>query len=196
MPSTACAILATVGEKDSSGLDQTDLILVLLAAETKHRNARFRVDGITRLEKLLFLLAEEDDYKGFKDEIAEPFTFEAYHYGPYSKEVYSSVDLLKALRLLREKRVDVKSGLDLNEESEVLGLSLPAEERYVERQFILTDDGRAVARLLSTRLSPAAKQMLTDLKDRFARMPLRQLLRYVYANHPKYAEKSLIKETL
>jgi len=101
---------------------------------------------------------------------------------------------LKALKLLRERRVDVNTGLDLSEESEVLGLEDVSEEDLsVERQFLLTDDGKAVARLLSTRISDNGKRMLTELKDRFGRMPLRQLLRYVYSNHPDYAAKSRIR---
>jgi uncharacterized protein len=177
-----------------SGLDQTDLILVLLAAETRDASQRFRCDGITRLEKLLFLLSEEEDFKGFAAELAEPFAFEPYHYGPYSKEVYDAVDLLKALKLLRERRVDVSTGLDLSEESEALDLEdFNEADGYVERQLFLTDDGKAVAKLLSTRISPKGKKMLTDLKNRFGRMPLRQLLRYVYSNHPEYAAKSRIK---
>ena len=62
-----------------SQLDQTDTILLLLGAETADPHQRFRCDGITRLEKLLFLLEQET---AFVKEVAEPFTFEPYHYGP------------------------------------------------------------------------------------------------------------------
>lgn len=181
----------------ASGLDQTDLILVLLAADASDPSQRFRCDGITRLEKLLFLLEHDEAFKDFKTEIAEPFTFEPYHYGPYSKEVYSAVDLLKALKLLRERRVDVSTGLDLSEETEVLGPEdLNEEEGYVERRFTLTEDGKAVAKLLSTRISSRGKGILRELKDRFGRMPLRQLLRYVYSQHPAYATQSRIRAAL
>lgn len=178
-------------------LDQTDLILVLLAADTSDRNQRFRVDGVTRLEKLLFLLQEEEPFKRFAAEVEKPFTFEPYHYGPYSKQVYDAVDFLKSMQLLRERRVDVSTGLDLSEESAVFGLEdISEEDLNVERQFTLTDDGKAVAKLLSTRISDPGKELLTELKDRFGRMPLRQLLRYVYSNHPDYAEKSRIRAAL
>lgn len=179
-------------------LDDTDLILVLLAAETSDPKQQFRCDGITRLEKLLFLLANEEEFKPFNKEVADLFTFEPYHYGPYSKAVYDAVDLLKALQLVRERRVDVSTGLDLNEEIEALGGSEDPDElvEAIERQFTLTEDGRAVAKLLSTRLSPAAKTMLSRLKDRFGAMPLRQLLRYVYANYPPYTVKSRIRSEM
>jgi hypothetical protein len=182
---------------DRPGLDQTDLILVLLAAPTTDSRQRFRCDGITRLEKMLFLLEHEADYKAFASEIGEPFAFEPYHYGPYARAVYDAVDLLKALRLLRERRIDVSTGLDLNEEYETLDFDDASEaDGYVERQFTLTDDGKAIAKLLSTRVSPQGQAILSQLKDRFGRMPLRQLLRYVYANHPHYASKSRIRSSI
>jgi uncharacterized protein YwgA len=181
----------------ATGLDQTDLILVLLAAPTDDRRQRFRCDGITRLEKLLFLLSAEEDYKDFASEVQEPFSFEPYHYGPYSADVYDAVDLLKTLRLLSERRVDVNTGLDASEESEVFDAEdLSEPDSYIERQFTLTEDGKAVAKLLSTRLSPRGKEILSQLKDRFGRMPLRQLLRYVYSNHEPYTTKSRIRSSV
>src|SRR3954464_11076553 len=96
-------------------LDQTDAILLLLAAETSNPKQRFRCDGITRLEKLVFLLKQETD---FDSEVSDPFTFEAYHYGPYSREIYDAVDFLKAMQLISERRVDVSSGLDVSEDVE------------------------------------------------------------------------------
>jgi uncharacterized protein YwgA len=176
-------------------LDQTDTILLLLAAETSNPKQRFRCDGITRLEKLVFLLKQETD---FDSELSEPFAFEAYHYGPYSREVYDAVDFLKAMQLMSERRVDVSSGLDVGEESEALDFydSLDEEERYIERQLELTEDGKAVARVLSTRVSPKGKDALKAIKDKYGTMPLRQLLRYVYDRYPPYAEKSLIRDAI
>lgn len=175
-------------------LDQTDTILLLLGADTSDSRQRFRCDGITRLEKLLFLLEQETQ---FTRDIAEPFTFEAYYYGPYSRDVYSAVDVLKALRLLEERQIDVGSGLDVGEESEAFDArDINQDGPFIERQLQLTEDGKAVAQVLSTRVSPEGKNALTEVKDRFGAMPLRQLLRYVYSRYPEYAEKSVIKNTL
>jgi uncharacterized protein len=175
-------------------LDQTDTILLLLAAETSDPRQRFRVDGITRLEKMIFLLEKETE---FEKEISEPFTFEPYHYGPYSAEVYSAVDFLKAMRLLEERQIDVSTGLDVSEQVDVLDSDdLNQDALYVERQLTLTDDGKAVAKVLSTRVSSDGKKALTEIKDRFSTMPLRQLLRYVYGRYPAYAERSRIKDSL
>jgi uncharacterized protein len=176
-------------------LDQTDTILLLLAAETSNPKQRFRCDGITRLEKLVFLLKQETH---FDSEVSDPFTFEAYHYGPYSREIYDAVDFLKAMQLLSERRVDVSSGLDVSEEAEALDFydALDEEEQYIERQLELTEDGKAVAKVLSTRVSPEGKDALKATKDKYGTMPLRQLLRYVYDRYPAYAEKSMIRDAI
>ncbi|HZQ80747.1 MAG TPA: hypothetical protein VFB25_02090 [Gaiellaceae bacterium] len=176
-------------------LDQTDTILLLLAAETSNAKQRFRCDGITRLEKLVFLLKQETD---FDNEVQEPFAFEAYHYGPYSREVYDAVDFLKAMQLMSERQVDVSSGLDVSEEVEALDPydALGEDDRYIERQLELTEDGKAVAKVLSTRVSPSGKEALKKIKDKYGTMPLRQLLRYVYDRYPAYAENSLIRDAI
>ena len=176
-------------------LDQTDTILLLLAAETSNPKQRFRCDGITRLEKLVFLLKQETD---FDREVSDPFSFEAYHYGPYSREIYDAVDFLKAMQLMSERRVDVSSGLDVSEEVETLDFydSLDEEEQYIERRLELTDDGRAVAKVLSTRVSQKGKDGLKEIKDKYGMMPLRQLLRYVYDRYPVYAENSRIRDAI
>lgn len=177
-----------------SSLDQADLVLLLLAAETANPAHRFRCNGITRLEKLLFLVEKET---AVPQEIQSPFSFEAYHYGPYSREVYDSVDLLRSLRLLDERRVDVATGLDVSEEASALdAFDTDSADAYVERQLFLTPDGKDIARVLSTRLSPASKKALAVLKDRYGTMPLRQLLRYVYGKYPEYATRSRISSSL
>ena len=176
-------------------LEQTDLILLLLSAPTSDEAQRFRCNGITRLEKLLFLVEEETD---FADHVAvELFTFKPYHYGPYSREVYDAVDLLQALRLLEQRQVDVATGLDLGEESEALDeFDINRDDRYVERQLVLTQDGRDVTRVLTTRISPQGMRALEETKDRYGTMPLRQLLRYIYSEYPEYAEASRIRASL
>ena len=176
-----------------SELEQADLILLLLAAPTKHEQLQFRCNGITRLEKLLFLVEQET---ALDEEIDETFPFEPYHYGPYSKQVYDAVDMLESLQLLDERRVQVTPGLDLGEEVETLDEFDLNEDEYVERQLFLTQDGRDVARVLSRQLSPKGKDALTEIKDRYGGMSLRSLLRYVYSSYPDFTTKSRIRDRI
>jgi uncharacterized protein YwgA len=163
-----------------------DLVLLLLAAPTKVRTAHHRINGITRLEKLLFLASQEGEVM---KQVEDPFRFQAYDYGPYSKQVYEAVELLEEARLLEEQRVLEGRALDEMEE-----LAAATEEREgIERRFVLTDQGRAVAHLLSER-NPEVTKMLATIKDKYAGMPLGRLIRYVYQQYPSYAEKSKIRD--
>lgn len=191
-PKTAEAsdIIPTV----ETALDQADLILLLLAAPSGDPAQQSRCNGITRLEKLLFLVGQETEVPA---EVSDPFTFEPYHYGPYSRGVYDAVDLLKSLRLIEERRVEVTSGLDLGETFGTLDQAdINDVASYVERQILLTQDGQAVARVLSTRFSAKSKLELVDLKGKYGAMPLRQLLRYVYGKYPAFAARSRIRNSL
>ena len=60
--------------------------------ESNERQLRKTVlNGVTRLEKLLFLLQNETSFEG----VADFYKFKAYNFGPFSKEVYESVDFLE-----------------------------------------------------------------------------------------------------
>src|SRR5579862_4067202 len=78
-----------------------DLVLLLLGAPTTVASAVGRVNGITRLEKLLFLADREKEAQA---NVLEPLVFRAYHYGPYSKKVYEAVEILAEAGLLAEER--------------------------------------------------------------------------------------------
>jgi uncharacterized protein len=162
-----------------------DLILLLLAAPgaTQPRN---HLNGITRLEKLLFLADRETDVPRM---IESPFPFTPYHYGPYSREVYEAVDLLEEADLISEERVFEGQALDEMEELE----AVQTQSEGVERRFSLTANGQAVANLLADRNRPAF-EALTEIKSRYGGMPLRQLIRYVYSRYPDFASVSRIRD--
>lgn len=162
-----------------------DMVLLLLAAPTQVDQADGRINGITRLEKLLFLADQEEEAQAG---VQDPFKFEAYHYGPYSKAVYEAVELLEQAGLLKEERALGGEPFDEMEELE----TDVTDESPVERRFILTAEGQAVANLLASRHGDTSKA-LGRIKDRYAKMPLRQLIRYVYTRYPAFAEKSRIR---
>lgn len=87
--------------------------------------------------------------------------------------------------------------LDLGELRESLeGDDLGSGEQFVETRIELTKSGKDVAQVLSRRLSDRGKQMLTEVKDRYGTMPLRQLLRYVYDQYEDYTAASRIKDSV
>jgi uncharacterized protein len=173
---------------ETSGVIGPDLVLMLLAASNEATGGANRLDGITRLEKLLFLADQETD---LRKHVEDPFSFHAYDYGPYSKEVYEAVELLEQAGLLSEQRVFEEQAFDDVEE----WAAVATNREGVERRFSLTDNGRAVANLLTKR-NPHVARDLADVKGRYASMPLRQLLRYVYTRYPRFAVKSKIRDEI
>lgn len=163
-----------------------DLVLLLLGAPTRVTEAHRQIRGITRLEKLLFLADKEGDVQ---EGIMERLEFVPYHYGPYSKEIYKAVELLEEANLLREVRTSDPDTVDDMEEV----FTGATEEEAVERRFRLTDDGTAVSDLLGSKY-PTLWKTMTSIKDSYAHMSLRQLIRYVYKRYPDYAERSRIRD--
>ncbi|MCA1704747.1 MAG: SocA family protein [Actinobacteria bacterium] len=164
-----------------------DIVLLLLAAPTRVREVQDRIAGITRLEKLLFLADKEADVQA--DVSSGRLEFIAYHYGPYSKAVYEAVELLEEAKLLREERMIGDRTLDEVEEV----ATDATEEGPVERRFFLTDNGKTVAGLLAKQY-PDAVAKLSEVKDQYGKMSLRQLIRYVYTRFPDYAKESKIRD--
>lgn len=170
----------------SEDLIAPDLILLLLAAPSRVRSANDRIHGITRLEKLLFLADKETKVAGKVD---KAFQFKPYDYGPYSKEIYEAVELLEEAMLVGEERVF--EGQSLDEMEEAVGGHYEAEG--TERRLFLTNEGKAVAGLLAKQ-HPDVPRELSAIKDKYAGMPLRRLIRYVYGTYPEYAEASKIRD--
>ncbi|MDE0268959.1 MAG: hypothetical protein OXI96_07990 [Acidimicrobiaceae bacterium] len=174
---------------DAEKLIGSDLILLLLAAPTRWEHASNRIEGITRLEKFLFLIEQECDYQSH---IEERFHFEAYNYGPYSKEVYEAVDILKEAGLIEEFRKLTDSVLDSAEE---LLYSDTTTEISYERQFSLTENGRTIANYLANQ-HPKLQKRISNLKDEYGDLTLQDLIFHVYTRYPDYAKNSVIRDKI
>ena len=174
---------------DTEDLIAPDLILLLLAAPTRWHQAEDRINGITRLEKLLFLVDQECGWQGI---LGKSFRFIPYHYGPYSKEIYEAVELLEEAGLLKEDRVFTDSELDRAEE--LLYSDMTTEISY-ERQFQLTENGKDVAKYLSNE-HPNLQEDISEIKNRYAGLTLQNLIFHVYHQYPEYAESSVIREQI
>lgn len=167
----------------------SDLVLLLLAAPTRVNNASGRIDGITRLEKPLFLVDRETTVA--KEVATDQLHFKAYNYGPFSKEVYEAVDLLEDSRLVREERKVDGRTIDNLEDLEVVGTT--EADDYVTRCFVLTDAGRLVADYLAAQHQQVLPA-LTHIKDAYAHLSLNELIRYVYRTYPDTTVKSKIRD--
>ncbi|WKZ60532.1 MAG: hypothetical protein QY309_03440 [Cyclobacteriaceae bacterium] len=186
--------------------NKAELMLALLYAgmDNSQNQKSQPVEGITRLEKLLFLLKMEGGFlKNVSDE--DDFHFYPFRMGPWTNEVYDEIDFLESLGLVTKKD-------DASKEAN------PADQAYVEELisntiltkyqktdfgmdkgtevFSLTVEGKNKALNIWNRLSQEEKDNIVDLKRRFNTMNLKQFLRYVYQKYPQYATESEIKDAL
>lgn len=178
-------------ENKPPAIEIDDLIVLLLGAPAKDRHFQDRLDGITRLEKLIFLLEHEELLGALP---AESGDFEAHHFGPFSSKVYSAVETLAAAGLLEQQVVAAGSSEDTWEASHLIGTDPTTS--YSERRFRLTDRGRRYYQALLKELPVETAKRLGEFKDRFASIPLRQLVRYVYQNYEGYTDKSIIRKRI
>ena len=172
-------------------LEIDDTIVLLLGAPTKNPALQDRVSGVTRLEKLVFLIERETS---LKDLLTEDADFIPYNFGPFSKTVYRAVDLLSGYGLVDDSPSIAANDEDSWEQTWVIGFETP--DRYATRDFRLTKKGKRYYTVLSREIPESYIRELTAFKEQFGSLPLRQLVRYVYQRYPKMTERSLIRDEI
>ncbi|GAA5230108.1 hypothetical protein [Arthrobacter cryoconiti] len=174
---------------------EIDDAIVLLLGTATHGATSGEIRGITRLEKLIFLLERETSSK---DWLQQDAGFEAYNFGPFSQKIYQAVDTLAAAQLIEDSSSLAPDTMDSWEEREVIGPNSgsPGDRinPYTTRDFHLTERGWRYFNALKQELTPEAMVELQNFKRQFAFLPLRQLIRYVYSRYEEFTTKSLIRD--
>jgi uncharacterized protein len=182
---------------DEPVFEVDDAIVLLLGAPSKMPQLDGRMQGVTRLEKLIFLLDRETKLSRL---LTEKPDFVAYNFGPFSAKVYQAVDTLEAAGMITDSATTDPAGQDPPGaeawESFAAIDDAPPDDPYATRDFQLTPRGRRYYDALVAQLPQEAVRELADLKARFGLLPLRQLVRYVYERYPKYTERSLIRDEI
>ena len=187
----------------ASTSDKIDLVLLMLAAPDSCGRAS-PLSGITRLQKLLYLTEMESGLDLSKLDAEDRFQFRAYHYGPFSKGVYESIDFLANADLItvtkgqqedlfgREEGIPITEELDPDTDHSEL-LDPDAAPPYEEQTFDLTEDGKIVAERLQEKLSREDWERIKSIKRKYADRSLTSLLAYVYRTYPESASESEIR---
>jgi uncharacterized protein YwgA len=129
------------------------------------------ISGRTRLQKLAFLLVEEeldDDFSGYD--------FVKYDYGPFSKELLSDVESLDDDGVVGENETRTRSG---NRRYDY-GLQPDISEQIEE----LAESDEDVREVLE-----AAQEVVDEHGDK----RIRELLEDVYEKYPEYLENSVYR---
>jgi len=164
-------------------LSLKELLILLLDAPGPQSNHP-AVRGITRLQKLMFVIEQQLG--------TEPSRFYAYNYGPFDELVNDAADALRMKGLIASPAARPTPAPPTVDEmmASVLRHAGPRDEPEV---FALTEEGREAAAEL--RRKSAA---YTELAERIRRLRLEwdrpDLVERVYETFPEYASRSIIKD--
>jgi hypothetical protein len=196
--------------KEVPRIGARDLLLLLIGLGD--RAAEEGLGGITRIQKLLYVLESEEHIRPSGD----GFKFEAYKAGPYSPRIYDDLEFLENLDYIRragsgdetavvaEASEPEKAEVDLTFD-QLMGPDdlltsdsdeiAPTADSYEESRFYLTETGRhRMEELLGNDNFKPFVEGVRKVKSRFARYSLSDLLYYVYTRHPEMTTESEIKE--
>jgi hypothetical protein len=171
---------------------ETDDAIVLVLGAPGGKEPPGRLEGVTRLEKLIFLLERETPVREWMTDKAD---FKSYRFGPFSSKVYEAVDTLAAADLVRDSARKSDDVADRWESVNAL-MDEGDLDPYTTRDFALTQRGEQYYGALLSELPPNAERILADFKGKFARLPLRQLVRYVYERYPQFTDESEIRDDI
>jgi len=172
-----------------------DLLVLLLYAKGQTGKRNEEIKGITRLEKLMFLLIKEGSYEEI---LAQEITFEAYDFGPYSAELYDlleSLNMMSIVKIREEKTSNIKDIIDMYYAEAEGQIEETAEKMEI---YSLTENrGIKIAKkLLNVRVTSEEFNRIEEIKAKYNTLNLDDLLKYVYRTYPQSTKKSKIIERI
>ncbi|OIB58044.1 type II toxin-antitoxin system antitoxin SocA domain-containing protein [Natrialba sp. SSL1] len=155
---------------------QKDLAFILL----HHADS---VEGVTRLQKLFFLIQEETEFSDIHEKAT--FEFEAYDYGPFSEEIYNAIEFLLAVDAI--EMVSPDSEVDEIRDNE-------DQSQYSGKQFVMTEKGHKITKKLEEAMDDSVESEIDEIIEEYSNLELDELLEYVYNQYPEYTKNSKIKD--
>jgi len=162
------------------GMTPRKVVLALLYAPGK-TGAMEPISGITRFEKMLFLLTSNKFRDVFND-----LDYAADNFGPYSGTLVDLLENLSDLDLIEKEKGKI---IDVADEANSY------DGRTIPDVYRLTDYGSALAESIFNSLSGEERREITQMKSDLNSMSLDALLGYVYNTvDAKWLENSHIRE--
>jgi len=183
---------ALIREEESLGINPTpvgppamkDLMVLLLHAHDRHGDDAIR--GMTRLQKLLFVIEQKL--------AADRSRFYAYSYGPFNEEVNDTAEALKLQGYVKgAQSVSARRPTFAEMMASAMARSGPSEESTTVEQFALSARGHEAAERLR-RSNRAYEQLFAYIQELRKEWDTADLVERVYQTWPKMADRSLIKE--
>lgn len=178
--------------------NRKDIILLLLYVAGYSGNINEPIEGLTRLQKLLFLLDKEYNINKL---VPNYFSFRAFNYGPFDEAVFSDIEALVNYGLVEKLEEGKHIPEDLTEKYLLSDYFFNKEDGAMEEilgaerveLFKLTPKGIDIAKQLFSSLNPEIQGDFIKLKKRFNHKSLTSLIKYVYSHFPDYTEFSKLE---
>lgn len=175
--------------------EPSDFLILLLFCPGSTGKEGEPVEGVTRLQKLMFLLQQDvGPAELASDARAHGYGYDPYKMGPFSETLRDEVEQLRSAGIIRTERLVYL----LNDDADSPGYSDPdgPGRRVESHKYRLTDFGIQIGRDLWASLDKAQQEDLVEFKRFFNSLSLRQLLIYTYERFPRYTTASEIKGEL
>lgn len=179
-----------------------DYLLLML-----YLNDKEPIKSAVRLTKMMFLFNEEIapllNKRGVVIDKKDLPDFQAYNYGPFSKDVYEQIELFQSIHFIQVKDLNAKEEMDEADDWEEQAFideieSQPSFANRRDGKFmryeLLTQGEDYVKSEIIHNLTPEQLTILNDFKVRITQTPIKAILRYVYTKYPNMTENSLIKD--
>lgn len=180
-------------------MDKKEIILLLL------KSNRSPLVGTTRLQKLLFLIEKE---KNIIPEMGS-FKFEAYKFGPASKELYDDIEFLLNIGFItksndKEKLTELKIDEIENYTADIF-LSNQSSKKNSSSNDMTSENDSVVYRITNSGsqylyqndlVKSDENTKIGELTNKFNGYSLTSLLQYVYSKYPDFTEESEIKDDI
>ena len=183
--------------------DAKKLILYMLWLPGSAGQYNEPIEGVTRLQKMMFLFEKEimPELKkcGQADYVAPNFI--AYKFGPYSNDIFDNLRFFISTDFVSEKPTGKEKPIsELVEEVEYdydIEYSINEKNDFdrTTYTYMLSEKGkRFVNQKLTDLFTEKQKELLVDFKKRINSLPLNAILQYVYKNYEDMTLNSEIKD--
>lgn len=169
------------GVQLESNISSRKLILALLYVPGKSKDKE-PVEGITRMEKMIFLLTSDH----FRDIFSE-LNYKPDNFGPFSDKLADQIENLVDLKLIsRSKGKNPELADEFN---------YYYTETKIPDKFELTMYGEALAKEIFAQLTDEERNKIIHVKEKFNTIPLDALLSFLYNTiSEEWLEHSKIKD--
>jgi uncharacterized protein YwgA len=182
-----------------------DFLLTIIYSPGIYDTVNEPIIGRTKLTKMIFLFEREIKKSFFTDKLSIKLPeFEAYNYGPFSKELFDDLSFFLSIGLISEEETSIpissaeKNEIEICSDDDWVNASFDEsqdESEEVEMKYLLSKQGiNYVKENVWSKYSNMQKSNLKKFKAQINTISLDTLLRYVYNKYPDSAKNSLVLE--